>query len=221
MGSYLSLWVFSLAFGLIEAAVVIYLRHSIGVNGQDLFPLLQQNDEAVRWAFSIERVREVATLLVMLTPAILFSNRNFERFLAYVIVFGVWDLSYYAFLRIFLGWPETLFTYDVLFLVPTLWVAPVFCAVLISATLVVFGSAYLLIARRRAARNPSALQWLIVLLGGALVQLSFVDNAAYYLAGGVPPRFSWLSFASGYVLAAMAAGYFLVQFAQQPRTRFF
>jgi hypothetical protein len=97
----------------------------------------------------------------------------------------------------------------------------VFCPALISVSLILFGSAYLWISRRRMARNPSALQWLIALLGGALVQLSFVDNADYYLAGGLPPKFSWLLFASGYFLAALAGVYFLVQFVQQPKTRFF
>lgn len=221
LGAYSSLWVFGLAFGLIEAAAVIYLRQAGGLGGKDLFPVMQAMNEAQQRLFSIERIREGATLVLMLAPAILFSNRTFERFLAYAIVFGVWDLSFYGFLWVLLGWPESLFTYDVLFLIPTLWVAPVFCPVLISAAMIVFGSAYLFIARRRMARNPSALQWLFALLGGALIQLSFVDNADYYLGGGVPPRFSWLLFASGYFVAALAGLYFLVQFVQQPKTRFF
>lgn len=221
LGRYLSLWLFGLAFGLIEAAVVIYLRQISGAVGQDPFPVLQALEETQQGAFQIERFREGATLILMLTPAFLFSNRIFERLLAFLIVFGLWDLSYYAFLRAFMGWPGTLFSYDVLFLIPTLWVAPVFCPILISASLIVFGSAYLLIARRRMSRNPNSLQWLIALLGGALVQLSFVNNADYYLAGGMPPRFSWLIFAAGYVLAALSGVYFLVQFMQQPKTRFF
>jgi hypothetical protein len=218
---YLGLWMFGLAFGLIEAAVVMYLRLISGVTGEDLFPVLQAMDETQKSVFSVERFREAATLILMLTPAFLFSNRNFERMLAYGIVFGTWDMSYYGFLWVFLGWPASLFSYDVLFLIPTLWVAPVFCPLLISVSLVVFGSAYFLSARRRVARNPSAPQWLIALLGGALVLLSFVNHADYYLAGGMPPRFSWLIFVSGYFLAALSGVHFLVQFVQQPKTRFF
>jgi len=221
LGPYLSLWLFGLAFGLVESAVVIYLRQAGGLGGGELFPVLQNMTEIQQRLFGIERIREGATLALMLAPAILFSDKLFERFLAFGIVFGVWDLAYYAFLYLLQNWPESLFTFDVLFLIPTLWVAPVLCPVLISASLIVFGSGYLLIARRRMARNPSALQWLIAVLGGALVQLSFVDNADYYLAGGMPPRFSWLLFASGYFLAALAGVYFLVQYVQQPKTRFF
>lgn len=221
LGSYLSLLVFGVAFGLIEAAVVRYLREIGGLGGSDIFPVLQSLGESHRKVLAIERLREGATLILMLTPAFLFSNGYFERLQAFAIVFGFWDLSYYGFLRGLSGWPESLFTFDVLFLIPTLWVSPVLCPLLISVSLVVFGSSYLLIARRRMARSPSMLQWLIALLGGVLVQLSFVNNADYYMSGGMPPRFSWLLFASGYFLAALAGLYFLVQFVQQPKTRFF
>ena len=221
LGAYLSLWVFGLAFGLMEAAVVVYLRHIGGFAPGQLFPLLQHLNPAQELAFFIERLREGASLIVMAGPAFLFSSRIFERLLGYALVFGIWDLSYYGFLWLLADWPPSLFTYDVLFLIPTLWVAPVLCPVLISFSLVVSVSAYLLIVRRRMPRNPSLLQSLLALLGGALVQLSFMDHADYYLNGGMPTRFSWLLFAGGYGLAALAAVLFLVQFTRQPRTRFF
>ena len=221
LGGYLSLWVFGLTFGLIEAAVVVYLRQIGGYGPDQLFPVMQSLDPGLEHIFSIERLREGATLVLMAGPAYLFSNRLFERFLGYALVFGIWDLSYYGFLRVFAGWPPSLLSYDVLFLIPTLWVAPVLCPVLISVSLVVFTSAYLLIAQRRMERSPSVLQWLLALLGAALMQLSFVNNADYYLEGGMPPKFSWLIFAGGYGVAAAAALLFLIQFTQQPKTRFF
>ena len=219
--AYLSLWVFGLSFGLTEAAVVVYLRQIGGQATGQLFPVLQHPLPAQELAFSIERLREGASLIVMAGPAFLFSGRIFERLLGYALVFGIWDLSYYGFLSLLADWPPSPFAYDVLFLIPTLWVAPVLCPILISSSLVVFVSAYLLIAQRRMARNPSLLQWLLALLGGALVQLSFINHADYYLNGGMPPRFSWLIFAAGYGLAALAAVLFLVQFTRQARTRFF
>jgi hypothetical protein len=220
-GAYLTLWVFGLAFGLMEAAVVVYLRQIGGIAAGQLFPVLQNLDPAQDLAFSIERLREGASLVVMAGPAFLFSSRAFERLLGYGLVFGVWDLSYYGFLWLFVEWPQSLFAYDVLFLIPTLWVAPVLCPILISLSLVFFVSAYLFVGARRMARNPSLLQWLLALLGAALVQLSFMNQADYYLNGGMPPRFSWLVFAGGYGLAALAAVLFLLQFTRQPRTRFF
>jgi hypothetical protein len=221
LGAYLNLWVFGLAFGLMEAAVVIYLRQIGGYAPGRVFPVLQNLNPHQELAFSIERLREGASLAVMVGPAFLFSNRSFERLLGFLLIFGVWDLSYYAWLRLLVDWPPSPLSYDVLFLIPTLWVAPVLCPILISVSLAAFVSAYFVIARRRMARNPSLLQWLLALLGGALVSLSFLNNAEYYLNGGMPPRFSWLIFAGGYGSAALAAVVFLAQFARQPRTRFF
>jgi hypothetical protein len=221
LGGYLNLWVFATAFGLMEAIVVVFLRQIAGTSGGNLFPVLQAPGPAQQLAFSLELLREAASLVVMLGPALLTSSRAFERLLAYALVFGVWDISYYVFLRVLIGWPDSLLTYDVLFLIPTLWVAPVICPVLISAALIASSTAYWLIAQRRAPRNPSVLQWLLAVLGGALVQLSFVDKADYYRAGGMPPNFSWLLFAGGFALAAVAAATFFVRFWNQPRTRFF
>ena len=217
----MSLWVFGIAFGLIEASVAVYLRDILDIRSGQLFPLVQDPILVEHWAFRIEAYREAATLLLMLAPAYLFSKRSFERFLAYGIVFGLWDLAYYGFLWVYLDWPASLFVYDVLFLFPTLWVAPVVCPISIALLLVVFGTLYLLIGRRRLARSPSLSQALLAILGGALVIWSFVNNADYYMAGGLPPQFSWLVFGIGFFVAAISGGFFLGQFVQQSKTRFF
>ena len=49
----------------------------------------------------------------------------------------MWDIGYYAFLRAVIGWPGSLKTPDVLFLIPGPWVAPVFVPVAISAVMIV------------------------------------------------------------------------------------
>lgn len=221
LGPYLSLWVFGIAFGLIEAVVVIYLRELSGLRDEPLFPLLSQALGAHRWLFRVEIYREAATLILMLPAAYLFSNRLFERFLAYCVIFGVWELAYYGFLHLLTGWPSSLLAYDVLFLIPTVWVAPVICPMLVAVGLVLFGTAYLLLARRRMPRDPSVWHLAVALAGGALVVWSFVDHADYYLAGGTPPRFSWFLYAAGMFVASLAGGYFLGHYAQQPKTRFF
>lgn len=217
---YVSLWVFGIAFGLIEAAVVVYLREIVGPLKTELFSVFPIGTLLEHWVFSVERYREAATLALMLAPAILYSNLLFERVLAYVIVFGLWDLAYYSFLYIILGWPASLLTYDVLFLLPTLWVAPVICPLLVSLSLAVFGSTYLWLARRRRPRYPKPTQWIAMGTGGVLVVAAFMANADYYLAGGMPPRFAWMPFSIGYGLAALGAGYFLLRYARQPRTRY-
>lgn len=217
--SYAMLWVFGIAFGLIEAAVVVYLRALLGVTGDSLFPMLQHLTPAQTHALEVETAREAATLVLMLAPAWLFHRRPFLRFLAYMIVFGVWDLSYYAFLRVFLGWPAGLFTYDLLFMLPTAWVSPVLCPVLVSLGLIAFATAYLVLARRRVPRSPRARDWAVALLGGGLVLGAFMKDAPYYLAGGLPPRFAWGLFAAGFAVALAGGAYFLYDFARDPPRR--
>jgi hypothetical protein len=43
---------------------------------------------------------------------------------------------YYAGLKIFLDWPESLFTWDILFLIPVTWVSPVLAPVLCSLCMI-------------------------------------------------------------------------------------
>jgi hypothetical protein len=46
-----------------------------------------------------------------------------------MFVFGIWDLFYYVWLKVCLGWPSSLLTWDVLFLIPVPWVGPVLAPV--------------------------------------------------------------------------------------------
>lgn len=216
----LNLLCFGIAFGLIEAAVVIYLRALFGMEGDSLFPLRSHQDERVRLIMEVELLREAATLVLMLAPAWLFDRRPFMRFLAYALIFGIWDLSYYAFLKLLLGWPASLFTYDVLFLLPTVWVAPVLCPVLISLALAGFAGVCFYLEAKDPVASPRTGHWLAGLAGGGLVLFSFMKEAAYYLEGGMPPRFPWLPFLAGFLLAATAAGHYLYRQVQPQRSRF-
>ncbi len=124
-------------------------------------------------------------------------------------MFGAWDLSYYAFLKLWLDWPAGLLTYDVLFLLPTVWVAPVLCPVLISLALVGLASACFWLDTRRTVIAPRAGYWLAGLVGGGLVLYAFMAEAGYYLAGGMPPRFPWPPFAVGFLLALLSGLHYL------------
>lgn len=50
----------------------------------------------------------------------------------FLYVFALWDLSYYAGLRATIGWPPSLLTDDVLFLIPGPWISQVLYPVLVS-----------------------------------------------------------------------------------------
>ncbi len=55
--------------------------------------------------------------------------------------FATWDLSYYAFLRLISGWPQSLFTRDVLFLIPVPWIGPVITPIVAFAAVFYLGVA--------------------------------------------------------------------------------
>lgn len=207
---YLGLWLFGAGFGYLEAAVVVYLREIFNQGSDSIFPVASALASGGNLIVAVEFNRELATLGLMLIPALLFSKRIFFRFLAFTILFGVWDLSYYLFLKLLLGWPGSWLTYDILFLVPTLWVAPVACPILIAGSMVVFASALLWLGGGRVVRPPALMHWAFAAAGAGLVLFSFMADADFYLGGGLPRRFAWEFFTAGYGLAFIGALHYLV-----------
>ena len=130
---------FSVAMGFLESAVVVYLRDILYPGGFD-FPLSPiPVDLAVT-----ELLREVATLVMLVTIGILVSNRFSTGFAWFIYSFAIWDIFYYVFLKLLLGWPESLFTWDVLFLIPTTWTGPVLSPVLVSLSMILLALVILL-----------------------------------------------------------------------------
>ncbi len=67
------------------------------------------------------------------------ERNNIQRFTYFIISFAVWDIFYYVFLKLFLNWPESLLTWNILFLIPVTWVGPVIAPVILSALMIVLG----------------------------------------------------------------------------------
>ena len=76
---------------------------------------------------------------------------------AFAIAFGLWDISFYGFLKLMIQWPESLSTWDILFLIPLPWVGPVWAPVLVALTMIVCG---LISLRFGGIARPAALHWL-------------------------------------------------------------
>lgn len=220
LDAYIGLWIFGALFGVLEAMVVIYLRALLGVQGAELFPLMALLSEQPAHPFGYEVHRELATLLALVPVAYLASGRWVNRGLAYLLVFGVWDLSYYAALKAIINWPPSLLTYDVLFLTPTLSVAPVLCPLLVALTLICVVSAYLLLAATRMPRSPTVLQWLLIGLGLVAMAIAFTANGQYFSKGGLPPNFPWWLFLVGYGIASGGALAHLIEFYRTSKRRF-
>src|SRR4029077_18319971 len=96
--------------------------------------------------------------VLMLTAGALAVARSFrEWFAAFVLAFGLWDLFYYVFLKVLIGWPASLLTWAILFLVPVPGVAPALAPGLVALVMVVAGA---LALWREAAGRPLRLTWL-------------------------------------------------------------
>jgi len=172
------LWltVWSAAFGVCEGAVVVYMRRLLYPGqpaGGPLFPLPDIDAPLL----NTEMAREAATLLMLLGVAMLAERRPLRRFAAFAFCFGVWDIVYYAMLHVAIGWPASLMTWDVLFLIPKPWASPVLAPVLVSLALI--GASALILARPDDGA-PSPLRprdWLVEAACGALILWAFLWNA--------------------------------------------
>ena len=158
-GRLVSTAMFALAFGWLEAVIVVYLRKLIGLEGT-LDSLDPRTQEAMLKTFAgmrsrgegghlspefllVEQTREAATIAILLavgwlaggagTRRAAHAGMNLKRRAAYFfLAFGIWDIAYYAALWVLLRWPPSPRTLDVLFLIPFPWVAQVWIPVAIS-----------------------------------------------------------------------------------------
>lgn len=126
---------FGSAFGFVEAAVVVYLRAIIGLfpgrgGALDYAPALENIPQDL---LDVEVVREAATIVMLASIALLAAPRARERWAMFLYIFALWDLAYYAGLRAITGWPPSLFTDDILFLIPVPWLSDVWYPVLVSS----------------------------------------------------------------------------------------
>ena len=201
------LMIFAVAMAYVESAVVVYLRAIYYPQGF-AFPLVLMPSDMV----VIEIGREAATLVMLIGVAMLAGADRWDRILTFCVAFGVWDIAYYLWLWVFLRWPPSLFTWDVLFLIPVPWIAPVVAPVIVSVVLIGGG---LLLLRRRAGGQAGgrsggqavgfspALQAL-ALAGGVLVLCSFVLDVQVVVRGIEPLPFRWGLFGTGVALAVVA-----------------
>ena len=121
-------------------------------------------------------------------------------------MFGVWDLFYYLWLKVLIGWPRTWLEWDVLFLIPAVWLGPWICPAAIALLFVVWGSLTLLSDRDIAFTFPGMP---LFVMGAALGLLTFMQPALAHgsesLSSYEPGAFWWWLFVPSYLL--MAAGF--------------
>ncbi|MFH1787699.1 MAG: hypothetical protein ABH811_02835 [archaeon] len=156
--------IFAIAMGFLEAVVVIYLRKLYYPNGFN-FPLKGFIDPSI---LSIEWVREFATIVMLITVAMLASKKLYERFAYFIYAFAIWDIFYYLFLKLTLNWPASFFTWDILFLIPWPWVGPVLAPLLCTILMII---TTLIIINFKDSKIKIKLREFILVITGLLVVL--------------------------------------------------
>jgi len=203
LGLTLAVLAFAVAMAYLESAVVVYLREALGRPTGDIFPIdLTSDARLLGW---IEIGREAATLVMIATVGWIAGRSGLERLAWAAVVFGTWDIAYYVWLWVFSGWPPSLGTWDLLFLIPLPWAGPVWAPVAVSLALIGFGLA---MAGRCRIIGPPRVSWPdigLLVAGGVVIIVSFVLNAGLVLGGGVPTDFAWPVFVAGMAIGVIAA----------------
>ncbi|MBP9716929.1 MAG: hypothetical protein KBD51_03215 [Candidatus Levybacteria bacterium] len=140
--------IFGIAFGVIEATCVIYLRASTGMlpgfegNIFDVWKMSEEfsySQEVLRETLPMsllvfEIIREAGTIIMLGMIAFIAANRWRERVAIFLWTFAAWDIVYYLHLWLMVRWPSSLTTPDVLFLIPEPWIGQVWFPLLVSGS---------------------------------------------------------------------------------------
>ena len=216
------LTVFSIAMGFLETSVVVYLRKLYYPGGFD-FPLVPvPGDIAVTEFF-----RELATIIMLIGAGMMAGKNSLQRFVFFLYSFAIWDIFYYVFLKVLLGWPESLLTWDILFLIPVPWVGPVIAPCIVSFLMILFTFMVVYYQEKGANMHVIFMEWMLFIAGSVITIISFVwdyviyisvhgaDNRIWTLSSSsdmfeevknyIPQHFNWWLFAigQGVILLAM------------------
>jgi hypothetical protein len=210
-GVFTVLAVFGVAMGVLEAAIVVYMRELWYPEGFS-FPVADIPPNIL----GVELWREAATLVMLGSVGFLAGRRVLDRFLYFLFIFGIWDIVYYLGLKAFIGWPPSLLAWDVLFLIPVTWVGPVLAPVVCSLTMIIMALILVTLEENGYRVRTEPLELGLLFGGALLIFSSFVWDFAVMLAasgfspGGetfseavrsyVPGSFHWGVFLAGEIL---------------------
>lgn len=177
---------FSIAMGFLETAVVVYLRRLYYPHSFQ-FPLVTiDNDIAM-----VEFMREAATIIMLVGIGIIAGKNTSQKFAIFIYCFAVWDIFYYIFLKLLLGWPESLFTWDILFIIPVPWVGPVLAPCIVSLTMICLTASVIYFQEKGYDAHLKVREWALLITGSLVIIFSFMLDYFKYLAGGNPASHAW------------------------------
>ena len=168
--------IFAIAMGFLESAVVVYLRAIVYPAGF-AFPL----KEIPGTLGLTEILREAATVVMLLAIAWISVPGMLRRFAVFIYAFAVWDIFYYVFLYALLGWPPSLFTWDILFLIPVPWTGPVLAPVINSLTMILLAFLILRFKGHREDFRLNSTEWTLLILGSVVTIFVYCESFLKYL----------------------------------------
>jgi hypothetical protein len=135
-----------------------------------------------------------------------------------MIAFGIWDIFYYIWLYIMVGWPESLMSWDLLFYVPLPWVGPVITPLLIAVTMVGAGSLIIYYCKKGCVISWRWYDMAIELGCGVLIIIAFcwdwkniLQVPGDIMRSGVPNPFAWWLYLPAYLFSVL---YFAIRLKQ-------
>ena len=186
---------FAICMGYFEAALVEYLRELYYPEGFS-FPL---KSLSLRLGI-IEIGREAVSIGMLFSVACISSRIRIDRFATFCFCFGVWDISYYLFLKLFENWPHSLATTDILFLIPAPWVGPVWAPVAVSIALIWAAIHIWVRLDNGIIVKPKKYEWFLAVLSGLIIISSFLFSAPAALKQENLPEFPWYITVIGLIL---------------------
>lgn len=185
MKKFISLFFLAVSFAYIESAVVVYLRELYYPEGFK-FPLKLIPPKIGL----IEAGREAATIIMIAVIGLLSGKTRWQRFSYSVFVFGIWDIFYYIWLKVFLNWPESLLSWDILFLIPVPWVSPVLAPIIIAVSITI--ASIITVYLEEKGRTPVLKKKEIALIafGAIIILISFMWDFWLVVNGDIP-EYHW------------------------------
>jgi hypothetical protein len=174
-----TLWIITLLFialGYIESAVVVYMREILYPGGFQ-FPIAP-----IEMNLAItEIIREFATLVILVFIGMLTGRTFSEKFAWFLYSFAIWDIFYYVFLKLLIGWPESLMTWDILFMIPTTWVGPVITPVLVSFTMILLAMILVYYNRKFEIVKINRIELALLIIGSIILVLSWTRDYSGFI----------------------------------------
>lgn len=225
--TFINLLVFAIAMGFLEGIVVVYLRQVYYPRGFD-FPLTFLTPEMLL----VEWTREIATIVMLGSIAWLAGKNLLQRVSFFLFTFAIWDIFYYVALKLFIDWPSSLLTWDILFLIPVPWIGPVLAPVIFSVTIIMISLLFTVLPAKEKSITFGSTDLVLIFAGtgiilftfirdyleliirsGVLSQSNSVESKEHFLkiiTSFIPDSYNWFLFIIG-ELFIVAATYYVVK----------